>query len=324
MATHMIDSGKIKASGALLWRDGAEGLEIALIHRERYDDWSFAKGKSDPGEHAVVTALREVEEETGHRAVLGRRLPNTEYAVLGRPKRVRYWAGHSEGLVEFIANDEVDALEWLAPESAMRRLTSELDRSVLAAFLAGPAHTFPVILQRHGKAEHRSSLYPDDLARPLATLGREQAVTLAQLLSAYGRLRVISSPAVRCVTTVDPYAELHGLELETDAALTETAYVHAPRAVVGWLGDLMRRREGAIVCTHGPLLDELIAAVLYGPGFGGSARIDHGPTLNGRPWDPATADQWANESIPPGGAWVLHFSLEQEEPGLVAVDKLKP
>jgi 8-oxo-dGTP diphosphatase len=324
MATNTIDAGRVKAAGALLWRDGAAGLEVALIHRERYDDWSFAKGKAEPGEHALVTAVREVQEETGYRAVLGRRLPNTEYEALGRPKRVRYWAGHPAAEVEFVPNDEVDALAWCSPETAAARLTSPLDRQVLEAFLAAPARTFPVVLQRHAKAERRSGVYRDDLARPLAPPGQQQALALEQLLAAYGRLRVVSSPAVRCVATVRPYAESHGLELETEAALTETAYVHAPRAIVGWLKDLVQQREGAVACTHGPLLDELIAAVLYGPGFGGSVKLDDGPTLNGKPWDAATADQWANDPIAPGCAWVLHFARDDEEPGLVAVDRLKP
>ncbi|MBR7833592.1 NUDIX hydrolase [Actinospica durhamensis] len=324
MATHMIDSGRIKAAGALLWRDGAHGPEIALIHRERYDDWSFPKGKAEPGEHALVTALREVQEETGHRAVFGRRLPNTEYEVLGRPKRVRYWAGRSVEEVEFTPNEEVDRLEWFGPEAAAARLTNPLDHGVLEVFLAAPAHTFPVILQRHAKAEHRGPLYRDDLARPLAPHGRQQALSLAELLAGYGRLRVVSSPAVRCVATVRPYTDLRALTLETDAALTEQSYVHAPRAVVAWLKDLVARREGTVVCTHGPLLDELIAAVLYSPDLGGSVRLDDGPTLQGKPWDPATADQWANESIAPGGAWVLHFAVDTDRTGLVAVDKLKP
>jgi 8-oxo-dGTP diphosphatase len=324
MATNMIDSGRIKAAGALLWRDGAAGLELALIHRERYDDWSFAKGKAEPGEHALVTAVREVREETGYRPVLGRRLPNTEYELLGRPKRVRYWAGHAAAEVEFVPNDEVDALEWCDPRAAAARLSNPLDRRVLEAFLAGPARTFPVVLQRHAKAERRGGLYLDDLSRPLAPAGQAQAASLAQLLAAYGTLRVVASPAVRCVSTVRPYAASHGLELETDSALTETAYVHAPRAIVGWLRELVHRREGAVACTHGPLLDELIAAVLYGPGFGGSAKLEDGPTLNGRPWNAATADQWANDPVAPGCAWVLHFAQDGAQPGLVAVDRLKP
>ena len=125
---------------------------------------------------------------------------------------------------------------------------------------------------------------------------------------------------MRCVSTVRPYAELRDLEPSTDAVLTELAYVHAPRAIVGWLRELVERQEGAVVCTHGPLLDELIAAVLYGPGFGGSGSLDDGPTLNGKPWNQTTAERWAGESVSPGDAWVLHFA---QGPELVAVDRLK-
>jgi 8-oxo-dGTP diphosphatase len=316
---------RIKASGAVLWRPGPDGKEpeLALIHRPRYDDWSFAKGKADPGEHAVMTAVREVEEETAHRVVLGRRLPSTEYEVLGRPKRVRYWAATAVAADRFVANDEVDVLEWLSGSEARNRLTSALDIAVLDAFLAGPAETFPIILQRHGKAEHRGAEWPDDLARPLTPAGQQQAIALAELLAVYGTEQLISSPAVRCVDTVKPYADLHGVEMKLDPALTEISYVHAPRAVVSWLRDLADRRTGAIVSTHGPLLNELIAAVLYAPGF---AAPDLEPSLNGQPWSPEVADRWCNDPIPAGSAWVLHFSAAtgSDSPRLVAVDRLKP
>jgi 8-oxo-dGTP pyrophosphatase MutT (NUDIX family) len=183
---------RVKAAGAVLWRPGAAGPRIALIYRARYDDWSFPKGKSDSGEHALLTAVREVEEETGVRAVLGRRLPNTEYEALGRPKRVKYWSGRALGLAEgveevpFTPNEEIDALEWVSTEEARRRLTSPLDVEVFEAFLAAPVATFPIILQRHGKAEHRGGAFPDDLARPLAPAGRQQAIALSQLLAVYG------------------------------------------------------------------------------------------------------------------------------------------
>jgi 8-oxo-dGTP pyrophosphatase MutT (NUDIX family)/phosphohistidine phosphatase SixA len=270
MSIHLSSSGgdagetsRIKAAGAVLWRPagGSEptsaDVEIALIHRDRYDDWSFAKGKAEPGEHALATAVREVQEETGLRSVLGRRLPNTEYEVLGRPKRVKYWAGRvaADSAAEdaaFVPNDEVDDLEWLPAAEARERLTSPLDVHVLDGFLAAPAETFPIVLQRHGKAEHRSSEYPDDLARPLAPAGRQQATALAEPLAAYGAEDLISSPAVRCVQTVRPYSESRAVELRTDAALTELSYIHAPRAIVSWLRELADQRRGTIVCTHGP------------------------------------------------------------------------
>lgn len=333
MPTHLNpqELGPVKASGAVLWRPAAgsraesANVEIALIHRPRYDDWSFPKGKAEPGEHPALTAVREVEEETAHDVVLGRRLPSTEYPVLGRSKRVKYWAARAAGAGEFVPNHEVDALEWLPAKDARAKLTSRLDVEVLDAFLSAPAETFPIILQRHGKAESRGSRYPDDLARPLSPAGQQQAITLAALLAAYGAAELISSPAVRCTDTVRPYADLRGVELRLDSALTEISYIHAPRAIVSWLRDLADRGAGAIACTHGPLLDELIAAALYSPGF---ASPEREPTLNGRPWNPELADRWANEPLSKGSAWVLHFGASPEtadgSPRLVAVDRLKP
>jgi 8-oxo-dGTP diphosphatase len=329
------ETSRVKAAGAVLWRPGsgpaAAGPEIALIHRERYDDWSFAKGKAEPGEHALITAVREVEEETGLRPVLGRRLPNTEYEALGRPKRVKYWSGRvaaasapGAGEAGFVPNDEVDALEWLPAAEAGKRLTSPLDVRVLDGFLAAPAETFAIVLQRHGKAERRGAEYPEDLARPLAAAGRQQAIALTELLAVYGTEQLVSSPAVRCVETVTPYAEWHGVRLRTDSALTEISYVHAPRAIVSWLRELADRRTGTVVCTHGPLLDELIGAVLYGPAFGPAAGLP-GPWLNGRPWSEQVADHWTNGSLSTGCAWVLHFDAAGPgSPRLVAVDRLKP
>lgn len=326
------ETSRIKAAGAVLWRPSggsdptSADVEIALIHRDRYDDWSFAKGKAEPGEHAMATAVREVQEETGLRSVLGRRLPNTEYEVLGRPKRVKYWAGRvaadSAGQDDaFVPNDEVDDLEWLPAAEARERLTSPLDVHVLDGFLAAPAETFPIVLQRHGKAERRSGEYPDDLARPLAPAGRQQAMTLVEPLAAYGAEDLISSPAIRCVQTVRPYSESYAVELRTDAALTEISYIHAPRAIVSWLRELADQRRGTIVCTHGPLLDELIGAVLYGPSFGPAAGMKS-PWLNGQPWNEQVADRWTNEPLSTGCAWVLHFDVLRSR--LVAVDRLKP
>ena len=200
---------------------------------------------------------------------------------------------------------------------------------MLDAFRSAPVRTYPIVLQRHGKAERRSADYPDDLARPLAATGIAQASALADLLAAYGAADVVSSPAVRCVATVRPYAEQAGLTLGTDPALTEIAYVHAPRAVVSWLRELIAQRRGTVVCTHGPLLDELISAVLYNPGLGGSAGLDDGPAIGGRPWSAEAADHWANTPLPTGCAWVLHFDAAQapggdRAPALVAIDRLKP
>ena len=86
-------NGVIRAAGALVWRPSGQGLEVAVVHRRRYDDWSFPKGKRERGEHVLMTAVREVAEETGVRVILGRPLSAALYERAGRPKRVDYWAG---------------------------------------------------------------------------------------------------------------------------------------------------------------------------------------------------------------------------------------
>ena len=122
----------ILAAGAVLWRpqDGTGAPEIAVIHRPRYDDWSLPKGKVDPGEAHPVTAVREIREETGFHSRLGRRLAVISYPVEDTVKRVVYWAAGAHA-GEFLANEEVDELLWLAPEEAMKRLQYPHDRKVL-------------------------------------------------------------------------------------------------------------------------------------------------------------------------------------------------
>src|SRR5215212_1239379 len=104
---------EVQAAGGVVWRRGDHGLEIAVVHRPRYDDWSLPKGKLDAGETFEQAALREVEEETGLRCRLGRELGETRYRDRkDRPKVVRYWVMEdAEG--EFEPNDEVDELRWV-------------------------------------------------------------------------------------------------------------------------------------------------------------------------------------------------------------------
>src|SRR5579859_2278300 len=146
--SHSTANGPVEAAGAVLWRPGLDGPELALIHRPRYDDWSFPKGKRDSGEHVQLTATREVFEETGQRIVLGRRLPSISYEVVGAPKRVRYWAGRPAPMSgignHFEPNHEVDRVAWLTPAEARLRLTRRLDAAVLDAFMAEPVDTVPI------------------------------------------------------------------------------------------------------------------------------------------------------------------------------------
>ncbi|MEU8891295.1 NUDIX hydrolase [Streptomyces sp. NPDC048442] len=128
--------GTILAAGCVLWRrapyDG--DLEVCLVHRPRYDDWSHPKGKLKRGEDPLTGALREVLEETGQHCRPGARLPSVRYVVGGRPKRVDYWAAESTGGT-FVPCDEVDRILWLPPVAAGNRLTERRDRELISALL---------------------------------------------------------------------------------------------------------------------------------------------------------------------------------------------
>ena len=121
-------SDTIEAAGGVVVRDG----QVALVHRPRYDDWTLPKGKLDPGESFEEAAVREVQEETGVRARLVRELPPTSYRVAGRPKIVRYWLMDVEHEGAFESNDETDQLRWVPLDEALRLLTYDRDRDVLA------------------------------------------------------------------------------------------------------------------------------------------------------------------------------------------------
>ena len=213
---------EVRAAGAVVWRAGpggsagpgeaAAGREVALVHRPRYDDWSFPKGKRDAGEHVLLTAVREVAEETGIRILLGRRLPASHYEVRGRPKRVDYWAASAAPGPQppFTPGAETDQLAWLDLAAARGRLSYPRDVSLLDEFAAGPAVTIPLILLRHARAEDkqawRAAGHADDRPRPLAASGVAQAEALAEVLGCFPAAEVISSPAQRCVATVQSYA----------------------------------------------------------------------------------------------------------------------
>ena len=124
----------VQAAGGVIWRRSPTGeLEVPLVHRPRYDDWTVPKGKLEPHEGHAEAALREVEEETGLRCTLGPELASISYRDRkGRPKQVRYWAMKPAG-GSFTPTEEVDEVRWVGVDSAPSLLSYERDRPVLAA-----------------------------------------------------------------------------------------------------------------------------------------------------------------------------------------------
>jgi 8-oxo-dGTP diphosphatase len=131
----------VRAAGGVVWQMGASGPEVLVVHRPKYDDWSLPKGKREHGETDEQCAVREVDEETGIRATLGRELLPTRYQDRkGRPKVVRYWEMTVAAQRPFAPNAEVDELRWLAPDDAMQLLSYPYDADVVASFVRF-AHT---------------------------------------------------------------------------------------------------------------------------------------------------------------------------------------
>jgi len=126
------EAAEVKAAGGVVWRRAGDTIAIAIAHRPRYDDWSLPKGKLDAGESWEDGALREVEEETGMRCRLGDELEPVSYQDRkGRDKVVRYWLMEPADDTDFVPNDEVDQLRWLAPAEALELLSYPHDRELV-------------------------------------------------------------------------------------------------------------------------------------------------------------------------------------------------
>jgi 8-oxo-(d)GTP phosphatase len=235
----MID--EIHAAGAVLWRPGPWGTEILLVHRPRYDDWSLPKGKQEPDEHILLTAVREVEEETSVRPVLGPHLRDVTYKVRGEPKRVDYWAARADSAK---ADHEIDEISWLPVDQALERLSYPHDQDVVTALV--PRETVPLILLRHAHAVPKDG---DDPARPLNERGRGDAAVLAGMLACFApHARVISSPALRCLETVAPYAAAAGVPVEEEPVLSvQNDSGYTPGALIR---SILAAAQPAIVCLH--------------------------------------------------------------------------
>jgi len=268
----------IRAAGAVVWRPGHAGPEIVLVHRPRYDDWSYPKGKCERDEHVLRTAIREVREETGLGVVLGRALSPSIYPTASGTKHVSYWAARHVESFGFVSNSEVDDVLWLPATTAHERLTYERDVALLGEFRSGPASTVPLILLRHAAAGSKAVVADDDaaaavadLARPLEASGEADAKILAGLLASYGECQVISSVAERCTETVRPYAEAIGASIQVEQAFTVTPRPPPDEQLataMERLTSLAVSDVPTLICAHRENLPWLIEAAFKALGAG--------------------------------------------------------
>lgn len=247
----------VLAAGAVVFRSGKQ---VLLVHRPRYDDWSFPKGKLDEGEHVAAAAVREVAEETGLHVRLGPPLSPQRYPVSGgRTKQVSYWVGRvvgSDDVSSYRPNDEIDAVEWVPYDEAMDRLSYEYDRATLKE--ARPRHrrTHALVVLRHSEARSRKEWDGEDRLRPLAQEGHVQAEQLVPVLAAYDVTRVVTSSSTRCVDTVAPYAATTGWRLESEDGLSEEDAT--AESVLAIVDALAAADESAVLCTHRPVLPSVL------------------------------------------------------------------
>ncbi|PKH37728.1 NUDIX hydrolase [Nocardioides alpinus] len=250
----------VRAAGAVVTRKGGD---VLLVHRPKYDDWSFPKGKLDPGEHAVTAAVREVAEETGLDVRLGPALASQRYRMLsGRWKSVEYWTARvigSDDVTSYRVNDEIDAVEWVDWQAAMRRLTYPYDRDTLTEAWPLRRKTRALVVLRHGRARSRGGWKKDDRKRPLVQIGDTQAQRLVPLLAAFDVTSAHSSSSVRCVQTVTPYVDTTGWPTKLYDELSEEG--SSAEAVVELVDSLLGSGESTVLCTHRPVLPTVLDAL---------------------------------------------------------------
>ena len=310
--------GSVVAAGALVWRVRDGELQVLAVHRPRYNDWSWPKGKLAKGETLPQCAIREVAEETGKQIVLGQPLPTLRYPIgAGKQKVVRYWAAQvissdskavtARPEVKSAPKHEVDRVRWLTVEQAQRKITFQDDLrplEVLAeAFDSGRLDTRAFVLVRHARAKRRKAWLGLDDERPLTKAGQRRAIQLVPLLAAYGVTRAASSPAVRCIDTVTPYAEAAGLEIKTYPALTEPGHAEAPLRTAEVMINLLGKGHNRAVCVHRPTLPTIVEMV----------RASTRPYTRG-------ALPRKNPYLPAGGVLVAHIVDTETGPRSVAVE----
>ncbi|WEV69598.1 NUDIX domain-containing protein [Bifidobacterium sp. ESL0775] len=300
-------------------------LEVCLVHRPKYDDWSWPKGKLEEHESSRHAAIREMEEETGVPVALGPSIGEVEYPLNAEgknskhaktgtktgaiyTKHVVYWMAHpippniaehrqqAIGAIAPAKASEIDEVRWLTIPQARKLLSHPLDRDILDQFVdriqEGALKAQKLIIVRHSKAVARKRWEGTDANRPIIPRGAAASFALDQELGCYAPQKLASSPWLRCMETLEPYAWHTGLEIEQLPALTEDAFAADPdatwRCVSDIIDDLFAETDGTSAAKSAVQVGT--KAVVKISDNGDSANQTDDNTTEGNPADEPTSD----------------------------------
>ncbi|WP_022882558.1 NUDIX hydrolase [Gryllotalpicola ginsengisoli] len=305
----------IRAAGAVCWRYVDGELRVLVIHRPKYDDLTLPKGKVDPGETLPQTAVREVREETGLQVALGPPLGETRYRVAsGREKVVQYWSAEVTDAAlkatRFRSNAEVDAVTWMPLRKAQAALSHAHDARLLGEFermheQAGGS-TFGVIVLRHAKALGRSDWRGPDAKRPLAARGLIQAQRIVPSLRAWRPRRIVTSPAVRCASTVAPLAQAIDRKVRLEPGISQDAWEEGTSTVPEVIARRIMSGKTAVLCSHRPVLPDILRELALATDTPMGDRVRDAAALE------------------PAGFSVVHLSSEHPTAGILALETHGP
>ena len=287
---------EIRAAGAIVWRRNEEDvIEIALVHRPKYGDWSIPKGKVEGDESLVSCAYREVVEETGFSVRFGQELGTVSYEVNGIPKKVTYWVARLLGEQGKPNPAEVDEVRWLECEAAKKIVARESERAIIDQFQSIEPDTKPLILLRHAKAIERQEWAGEDTDRPLSSMGERQAKRMLANFLPFAVEEIHSSSAVRCYESITPMARGLNVDFFFTDSLTEEVFYKNNERPFKYVQRLLVNDYTTLVCSHNPILPTI--ASNFVDKFGIEV-----PTTK----------------LEPGDAWIAHH-VERE---VVAIDFL--
>lgn len=252
---------QILASGGVILRERKGRRQVLLIYRKSYKDWSLPKGKGAADEYFPETAVREILEETGVASRLDLRLTSIRYTVSKGLKAVHYWRGTVVKQSRREPDAEVERAAWFDVEAAIARVSYDDEREVIREALAKPATT-TLIIVRHAKAMLRKDWSGPDQKRRLTGRGRRQAQDLIRLFESFGITHLKSSSARRCMDTLAPYAQAHGITVEAIDLFTEEEGTKHPGKVQARMAQIAANLEGpTVVCGHRPVLPSMYAGL---------------------------------------------------------------